>query len=67
MLPYRKDMVVLPVRKQRYLEFFKTRDIVSASLTYLDSFNMHIGLCSYKALTVFSIWFLQSHQLDGFK
>ncbi|HEY7107903.1 MAG TPA: hypothetical protein VH415_00595, partial [Nitrososphaeraceae archaeon] len=31
---------------------FKTRNIVSASLTYLDSFNKLLVLYSYKALTV---------------
>jgi hypothetical protein len=37
--------------------------MVFASLTYLDSLNMYIALCSYKALTELSekSWFLQSH------
>ena len=63
MLPHRKNMVALSIRNSGILEFLKTRYMVFASPTYLDSFNIRIGLCSYKALMVFNIWFLEPHKL----
>jgi hypothetical protein len=49
-MPCREDMVAFCVKKQGILEFLKTRYIVFASLTYLDSFNIYIiGLYSVKS------------------
>jgi hypothetical protein len=37
-------------RNNGILAFLKTRSMVFANLTYLDSLNRYIVLCSYKAL-----------------
>ena len=41
-------------RNKGILAFLRTLSMVFASLTYLDSLNMYIALCSYKALTELS-------------
>ena len=41
-------------RNKGILAFLRTRSMVFASLTYLDSLNMYIALYSYKALTELS-------------
>jgi hypothetical protein len=38
-------------RNNGILAFLKTRSMVDANLTYLDSLNRYIVLCYYKALT----------------
>ena len=45
-----KNMVTLPVRKQWILLKNNGADIVFASLTYLDSFNIHIELYLYSLM-----------------
>jgi hypothetical protein len=49
-------------RNKGILAFLKTRSMVFANLTYLDSLNRYIVLCPYKALMGLSekSWFLLS-------